>query len=261
MSVLKESYEAFTRARIRETINYDTFNAFLLTHHSTRIEGSTLTELDTRLLLEKGITPKGKPLEHSNMVKDHYDALQFVLMHSAKQTPITEDFIKDIGARVNKTTGRITNTSLGTFDDSKGDYRLANAFAGSDYFLSFSKIADHMKRLCSDLNDRITKVTGIDEVYDLAFDAHYYLVEIHPFGDGNGRTARLLMNFIQAYHQFPLTPVFEDEKKEYILALKASRVKENAEPIRKFMTDQAIKYFQTEVQAQKGISDNLNFVF
>ena len=58
MSVLKERYEAFTRARISETINYDTFNAFLLTHHSTRMEGSTLTELDTRLLLEKGITPK-----------------------------------------------------------------------------------------------------------------------------------------------------------------------------------------------------------
>jgi Fic family protein len=261
MSALTQSYNAFLKAGIMDTINYDVFNAFLLTHHSTRIEGSTLTELDTRLLLEKGITPKGKPLEHANMVKDHYDALQYVLDSATTQTEISEKFIREIGSRVNRTTGRVTNTSLGTFDDSKGDYRLANAFAGSDYFLSFGKIPEHMKRLCSDLNDRVMKVSGIEEVYTLAFDAHYYLVEIHPFGDGNGRSARLLMNFVQAYHKFPLTPVFETDKKDYILALKASRTDGNSLPVREFMINQAVKYFNSHLDSQKGISENISFVF
>jgi Fic family protein len=261
MSVLKQSYSSFIKAGIMETINYDVFNAFLLTHHSTRIEGSTLTELDTRLLLEKGITPNGKPLEHSNMVKDHYDALLYVLDEARKRPTISEAFIKEIGARVNRTTGKITNTSLGTFDDSKGDYRLANAFAGSDYFLAFSKIPEQMKRLCADVSAKLGKVSDIDDVYALAFDTHYYLVEMHPFGDGNGRTARLLMNFIQAYHKFPLTPVFETDKKDYILSLKASRAEESSRPIRQFMIDQAIKYFNAELEAQKGMRENLSFLF
>jgi Fic family protein len=118
-----------------------------------------------------------------------------------------------------------------------------------------------MSRLCADLNDKVRKVSDIEEIYALAFDAHYYLVEIHPFGDGNGRTARLLMNFIQAYHKFPLTPVFETDKKDYILALKASRTNGNSLPIREFMMNQAIKYFNTQLDSQKGISENLSFLF
>lgn len=261
MKTLEALYTQFKNAGIPDNINYDLFNAFLLTHHSTRIEGSTLTELDTRLLLEKGITPAGKPLEHANMAKDHSEALKFVLSKSEIKAPITESFIKEIAAKVNHTTGKVTHTVLGKFDDSKGDYRLANAFAGTDYFLAFNKIAEYTSRLCHELETRIKNVKGIEEVYNFAFDAHYYLVEIHPFGDGNGRTARLLMNFIQAYHKLPLTLVFAEDKKDYIQALKASRGEGNTNAIRTFMGNQAMKYFENEINAQNNMSQGISFVF
>jgi len=261
MSELLTTYEQFEKSGIIGNINYNIFNAFLLTHHSTRIEGSTLTELDTRLLLEKGITPAGKPLEHANMVKDHFDALTYVTEKAKNKEAITDQFIKEIGARVNKTTGKITNTALGSFDDSKGEYRLANAFAGTDYFLAFSKIADHVKKLCILLQLKIKEVKSVDEVYNLSFDAHFYLVEIHPFGDGNGRTSRLLMNYIQSYHNLPLIPVFAEDKADYIGALKASRAENNTSAIRKFMTTQAIKYFKHEINAQKSMSQGISFMF
>jgi len=258
---LKEAYEQFITAGIIDNINYTQFNAFLLTHHSTRIEGSTLTELDTRLLLEQGITPKGKPLEHSNMVKDHYDALLFVLGAAQRKEQISESFIQEIGSRVNKTTGKRTNTALGTFDDSKGDYRLANAFAGNDYFLGFAKIPEHMRKLCDEINAKLPGISGVEEVYRFSFAVHFYLVEIHPFGDGNGRTARLLMNYVQAYHRLPLTPVFSEDKKDYILALKASRKEGNPAAIEEFLSGQAVKYFEHELKARRDMKQGLSFLF
>ncbi len=69
------------------------------------------------------------------------------------------------------------------------------------------------------------------------------------------------MNYIQAYHNLPLTPVFAEDKKDYILALKASRSEENTISIRQFMTGQSMKYFNHEIGAQDNMSQGLSFVF
>lgn len=173
----------------------------------------------------------------------------------------SERFIQEIGGRVNKTTGTQTNTALGSFDNSKGEYRLANAFAGTDYFLGFDNIPEHMQKLCDQINEKILNVSGVEEIYRFSFAVHFYLVEIHPFGDGNGRTARLLMNYVQAYYRFPLTPVFSQDKKDYILALKASRNKGNTKAIEEFMSAQAVKYFKHELKAQRNMKQGISFVF
>ena len=83
----------YNQLNLHEVIDHDKFNDFAIVHHSTSIEGSTLTEVETRLLLDEGITPKGKPLIHSLMVKDHYDALKFVLDSATAKQPITVEFI------------------------------------------------------------------------------------------------------------------------------------------------------------------------
>jgi Fic family protein len=73
--------------------------------------------------------------------------------------------------------------------------------------------------------------------------AHYQLVSIHPFADGNGRSSRLLMNYIQAYHSEPLTVVFKQDKLDYYNALQSTRQTNNIEVFFEFMFDQAAKYF------------------
>ena len=69
----------YKELNLQNVLDHERFIEYSIVHHSSSIEGSTLTEIETRLLLEEDITPKGKPLMHSLMVKDHYTALRYVL--------------------------------------------------------------------------------------------------------------------------------------------------------------------------------------
>lgn len=244
-------------------MDYQRFNAYLVTHHSTSIEGSSLTKVETDLLLEKGITPGGKPVEHSLMVEDHYKALNFVLNSAKEKKVITQDFIKALAARVMARTGDTISAALGSFDVSKGNYRLVSAYSGNHYYPAYNKIPVRMAQLVDALQEKMKLVSDIEKVYELSFDAHFELVTIHPFGDGNGRTSRLLMNYIQAYHNLPLTTVFMEDRKAYIEALMKSRELEQVEPIRAFMASQATKYFNQEVDLKEKSEKNqgMSFVF
>ena len=92
-------------------------------------------------------------------------------------------------------------------------------------------------------------------------------MSIHPFYDGNGRTARLLMNFLQARFQLPLAIVFTEDKAEYIEALEESRQQESLQAFREFMLMQYQKYLQSEIdrysdsQKRGGSGGGYSFVF
>lgn len=70
MKTIVELLQKYSRYGLGNSLDYERFNHYGITLHSTAIEGSTLTFIDTQLLIEEGITPKGKPLEHSLMVKE-----------------------------------------------------------------------------------------------------------------------------------------------------------------------------------------------
>jgi Fic family protein len=212
--------------------------AFTLVHHSASIEGATLTEIETRLLLEENIVPKGKPLIHSHMVRDHYDALQFVLESATAKKTITTEFIQQINAHVLKNTGGIYNTVFGQIDASKGMFRKGNVSAGGRYFLNYDKVAPYTMKLAKHLDERLPNVQGQEEQLKLSFAAHFDLVSIHPFYDGNGRTSRLLMNYIQAYHGLSLAVVFVENKQDYYRALQEATKQEDRQIFDAFMFDQ-----------------------
>ncbi|MRX41907.1 Fic family protein [Flavobacterium sp. LC2016-23] len=233
---------------ISDVLHYEKFNLISISHHSTKIEGSTLTELETQILLDDGLTPKGKPVNDTLMVTDHFKALYFVIEKARNKTPVTVDLIKEINSYVMKSTGGVYSTILGEIDASKGMFRKGNVTAGSSYFPNYDKVERLTNELVVFINKQINTDLSVDEKLNLSFDAHFNLVSIHPFYDGNGRTSRLLMNYIQTFYDLPLAIVNSEDKQEYIQALIDTREKEDIEIFRNFMRNQYEQYLLNEIK-------------
>ena len=240
--------DKFQTLNLSAIIDFDKFRDYAITHHSTTIEGSTLTETETRLLLDEGITPAGKPLLHSLMVQDHYNALLFITQKSKERIRVTPEFIQQINAAVMKQTGSIYQTVFGELDASKGVFRKGNVSAGSTYFVGYEKVEPLVNKLCDGINEKIIASSSITEKLNICFDTHFDLVTIHPFYDGNGRTARLLMNFLQLHFNLPLSIVFKEAKAAYFEALQQTRKEEDISIFRTFMFEQYAKYLQQEIE-------------
>jgi len=243
LKILREQY---INQRIMDSIDYEKFCMISIVYNSSKIEGCSLTETDTKVLLENNITALGKTLTDHLMVKDHYDAFLKIKEDSKIRRKLSIDFIKEISASVMKSTGGLTSTISGNFDTSKGDLRLAQVYVDKKYFPDFTKFPDLLQKLVIEANDRIDLVEGND-ILKLAAYIHYNLVNIHPFGDGNGRTSRLLMNYIQLYHGEPLVKIFTEDRAEYIDALNETEEKENPEIFRDFICRQQTKFYNAEL--------------
>lgn len=232
-------------------INKNKHAMYVSTFHSTCIEGSTLTESQVIDLLYLGKTAKGKPFEHHQMVNDHYNALNFVLTAAKNKRQLSTSFIQEVASKVMKNTGSEVNTILGTYDISKGDFRLSGVSAGRRQFPDAKKVASLLKKIVSEYVIEIQKAKTFQQKCEISFRIHFEFVSIHPFGDGNGRTARLLMNFTQAYFNLPLSIVFKQNRLKYIEALEESRKKENLTPFYDFMFSQYSKLINSEIKEMK----------
>lgn len=232
---------------INKIIDHDKFNFISIVHHSTVLEGSTLTKIETSVLINNHLTPKGKPLEHSLMVSDHYNALLFVVENANKKVPISIRLLQQIGGLTLKTTGSTYNTIFGEIDAAKGQFRKGNVVAGDTYFPNYDKVDSLMNDLVSALNQKMKQNLTLNEQLNLSFDAHFNMVSIHPFYDGNGRSSRLLMNYIQQYYGLPLAIVHSESKADYIKALVDTRDKGDINIFRNFMNSEYSNLLKSEI--------------
>ena len=126
--------------------------------------------------------------------------------------------------------------------------------------MNYLKVPAKVDELCAILQEKQKTVGAFREQYELSFNAHLNLVTIHPWVDGNGRTARLLMNYIQfCYHLFP-AKIFKEDREEYILSLRQSQEEESNQPFLNFMVRQLKKSLLLEVRAYNcDMQDDLIF--
>ncbi len=249
MDKVVQYIEKFKALELDKVIDFNKFNLIAITSHSTQIEGATLSIEEASLLLNDGITPKGKPLEHSLMVKDHHNALLEVLKKVQNFSSLfNEKLICDINRAVMKHTGQKYNTPLGQVDAAKGELRKGAVFVQKRYFPDYKKVPGLLNQLCKELNERITQKLSVRQQINLGYSAHFNLVSIHPFYDGNGRTARLMMNLIQKYFDMPLSIVYAEDKLEYFAAIEKSRETGSIEPFNVFMDAQYIKFLASEIE-------------
>jgi Fic family protein len=120
--------------------------------------------------------------------------------------------------------------------------------------MNYLKVPAKLEEFCKQLNQRRGELSDLDDIvakYLMSFDAHYQLVTIHPWVDGNGRMSRLVMNHLQ--YEFGLVPVkiVKEDKAEYIQALVDSREQDSLEPFREFMLEEHIRNISKEIVAYK----------
>ncbi len=247
-------HKKFIKLGIGETVGYEKYYLYSLIAHSTAIEGSTLTEVETQLLFDEGVVAGGKPLVYHLMNEDLKSAYEMAKDKAKHNTPITSTFLQTLNAALMRTTGSVHNVMGGSFDSSKGEYRLCGVTAGigGRSYMNYKKVPAKVEELCHILQEKQQKATSLQAQYELSFNAHLNLATIHPWVDGNGRTARLLMNYIQFCHNIFPVKVFNEDRKDYILSLRQSQEQETNLPFLDFMAMQLKKSLTAEIYKFKS---------
>ncbi|MEG1256843.1 Fic family protein [Clostridium sp.] len=179
-----------------------------LTYNSNAIEGNTLTITETKVILEDGITiGKGKSLIEHLEVINHKEAIDYINDIVSNDLDITERVIKDLHYIILKS---IDNKN-------SGEYRRSNVLISGnahkpvEHFLVQEKMRE-LVQWYKENNDKLHPI-------ELAAEFHFRYVYIHPFIDGNGRSARLLMNLILMRNGYPITVIKNENRDEYMKAL------------------------------------------
>ena len=218
---------------ISEQIDYDKFYLYSIITHSTAIEGSTVTEVEAQLLFDEGITSSKRTMVEQMMNLDLKVAYEYGMQWIRKHDPITVEWLVTLASKVMARTGSEYHSPGGDFDASKGELRKLNVTAGigGKSYMSYLKVPMKLQAFCEELNRRRSEIdpSDIAAVYELSFWAHFELVTIHPWADGNGRTCRLLMNLLQMEYGVLPAKVLKEDKAEYIQALIDTREEEDME--------------------------------
>ena len=236
---------------ISDQIDFDKFYLYSIITHSTAIEGSTVTEVEAQLLFDEGITSSKRTMLEQQMNLDLKVAYDYGREWIKQHEPITIDWLILLASKVMARTGSEYYVIGGDFSAAKGELRKLNVTAGTGgkSYLAYQKVPARLAAFCEELNRRRKAIDPADvaAVYDLSFWAHFELVTIHPWADGNGRTCRLLMNLLQWEFDVLPTKVLKEDKAEYIQALIDTRESEDLNVFLDCMARHHCQHLQNDI--------------
>jgi len=223
--------------------NLDEWFRIELTYTSNAIEGNTLTRQETAMVVDEGLTVQGRSLiEHQEAI-NHAQAFDLIqeLAGKKRQELASRDILN------------IHSIILQKIDDSnKGRYRNVSVrLRGSETILPNAlKVPELMHEFILWLQSEIE-----DNPIKIAVDAHFKLVSIHPFIDGNGRTARLLMNLLLMQVGFPPAIVRKEDRSDYIKSLEKAQTKDDLEDYYTLMfeaIDRSLEIYLEAVEPERA---------
>ncbi len=189
--------------------NFEGFGV-LFTYNTQRMEGSSLTESNTKDLLIHGVTPAKKSIIDSTEAIKHYEL--FMRLITSKAVKITK-----------KTVLNWHNEIFGqTKIEEAGNIRTYRVGVTTNNKIQFATVPEIPKRL-QEFFSWLNKHHG-ENFVELAALAHYKFVSVHPFGDGNGRISRLIMNYILFTHGYPLMLIKNNDRRAYFKSLEKSQL-------------------------------------
>lgn len=241
--VLTQKYKQLQRLRPLSPAlvrNLEEWFRVELTYSSNAIEGNTLTRAETAVVIERGLTVGGKSLKEHLEAMNHAAALDIVYRLAAQKAhKLQESELLSLHALILK----------GIDEKSAGYYRSVPVrISGSAVVLpNPRKVPELMEDFCKWLSEK-------NHLHPIAFatEAHYRLVTIHPFTDGNGRTARLLMNLLLMMQGYPPAIIRPRDRLAYINALETAQLGGAKTAYEKLMMQAVSRSLDIYLNAAKG---------
>ncbi|MHA1794256.1 MAG: Fic family protein [Promethearchaeota archaeon] len=202
------------------------------TYNTNKIEGSTLSLNDTFKVIDDGISPGNKPLSDIKEAENHFR----VFIEALKQKKITLNKVLNWHHEIFKETKK----------DIAGKIRNHGVRISRSKFIPPSPVELNalLRAFFSWLDKNENKYSAVD----LAGLAHYRFVTIHPFGDGNGRISRLIMNWILYSRGYPMFIIEYKNRNRYYSALENAQVKENSFIFLTWFLKNYVRFLKTEIR-------------
>ncbi|MCR5290401.1 MAG: Fic family protein [Treponema sp.] len=255
---LVETLNEYLSLGINQQLDYDKFYLYSIITHSTAIEGSTVTEIENQLLFDEGISAN-KPMTEQLMNIDLKAAYEQSFVYAKTHADFSIELLCTLASLVMKNTGSTYKNIAGEFSSAKGDLRLLNVSAGrgGKSYLAWQKVPDRLQNFCNWINRERKNIDkkDIKKIYELSFEAHYRIVSIHPWADGNGRMSRLIMNMIQYEAGVIPSIVKKENRAEYIQSLSLSQENEDSSTFVEFMLNHHTENLQKQIAEYKASMD------
>ena len=219
------------------------YNEILFSAHSCAIEGNSFTVDDTRILREQGMAmiPVGRSLLECTEMADHFRAFDYMVGHLNQS--FDETLLKEVNRLVTEHT--LAYRAPGSI---AGEYTTEDMAAGDTVFGDHEALIARVPQLMDSTQRAI--VEGQHPMI-VAAKFHGYYEYLHPFRDGNGRTGRLLSNFILLRADHPILIIKLEDRSAYISALKQIRTEGSDEYLVTFFFKTAIDRMKNELAQKK----------
>ncbi len=224
---------------------YIKYNEVLFSTYSCAIEGNSFSVDDTRELKEKGLgmIPAGKTLFEAFEMLNHFEAFEYMMQNT--QHPIDEELLKEINRRVTRHT-----LSYHVPEAIAGEYTTTDMTAGDTVFGDHKELIARVPKLLESTEEAIVAANVHPMI--LAARFHGFYEYLHPFRDGNGRTGRLVSNYILLRMGHPLLIIPSENRKEYIAALRMIRTEATDEHLIRFFFKMATRRMEEELKQKEA---------
>lgn len=219
-------------------------NEILFSAHSCAIEGNTFSVDETRELKEKGLSDNigNHSLLEAFEILDHFKAFEYVCDNLSH--PLDEDFLREVNRLVTQNT--ITYRSP---DAVAGEYTNCDMAAGDTFFGEHEQLIAQVPKMLQ-ATERALKNGMHPMIVSARF--HGFFIYLHPFRDGNGRTARLLSNYLLMRSGHPLLIIEKEDRPQYISALRCIRTEGTDEFLVDFFFKTAIRGMNACLEQKNG---------
>jgi Fic family protein len=255
---LKEELDTFQSNRERDNAIQQKLR-LEWNYHSNHMEGNTLTFSETKTLIMLGVNILGKQPREIMEMKGHNEALKWIYLLAKMDYKLSEEFIRELHKLILVEQYEMTTLGRDGFPSRRtvrvGHYKSYQNFVRNSkgevtMFSTPKETPLKMAELCTWYNDLEQKKDRHPLL--LATELHYRYINIHPFDDGNGRIARIIMNFSLMKQGFPPIIIKTNEKKKYIAALNQAD-RGDIKHLVRFIGNNLIEIITRMINMYKGI--------